>query len=182
MKRIIFAAAVILGFASLANAQTWPNVPVIGGTSYCSAINNGVCTNTVPAGPAITGLETVPADTNATSGSIPQTGKMRATAFGVGARFIQTTVGTTQTIPNNTPLYILNGSQGSALTVTMPSAPNSGDIQRIVCAAATVGTVTAAANTGQTMLPASSPAAACVAGVGYAWQYQSDTLTWYRVQ
>jgi hypothetical protein len=94
-----------------------------------------------------------------------------------------TTVATTQTIPVNTPFYFLDGAQGSALTVTMPATAVEGQIQRVVCEAATVGTLTVAANTSVvTQVVKGNPAAACVAGVGYAWRYQASNLTWYRFQ
>ena len=48
--------------------------PVIGGQSYCQVYANGVCTQTIPAGPGITGLETSPSDTGLANGANPQTG------------------------------------------------------------------------------------------------------------
>ena len=91
-----------------------------------------------------------------------------------------TTVGTSQTIANGVSWYFLDGAQGSAFTVTTPSAPVDGQILNVVCEAATVGTFTLTANTSQTVkLPV---AAACVAGVGYQWRYLASNTTWYRTK
>lgn len=195
MKKFALASLAIIAMGiglALANpGGLFGDFPILGGPSYCNSTQNagagglgtGTCVSTIPAGPLDwTGAETMEVDTNLKPIGGQQSVKASPTAFGAGALFIQTTVGTTQTIPANTPYYILNGAQGSALTVTMPPAPNGGQIQRIICEASTVGTVTAAANTGQTMAPASSPAAACSAGVGYAWVYNQTAATWYRVQ
>lgn len=70
----LFATVAVTGIAAF--AQTFaPDMPVIGGPSYCVSTVNGVCQQTVPAGPAVTGNETVPADTNA-SGGTTQAGKI----------------------------------------------------------------------------------------------------------
>ena len=61
----------------IALAQTFaPNMPILGGPSYCGSTVNGVCQQTIPAGPGLTGNETVPADTNAPGGQNPQSGKI----------------------------------------------------------------------------------------------------------
>ncbi len=71
LKRIGFASIAVIACAGAAAlAQTFvPNFPIVGGTSYCDSTQNAsgqnVCVNTVPAGPpALTGIETIPADTN----------------------------------------------------------------------------------------------------------------------
>lgn len=71
----LFATVAVTGIAAL--AQTFaPNMPILGGPAYCSSTNNGVCVNTVPAGPSLTGNETIPADTNATPVGGIQAGKI----------------------------------------------------------------------------------------------------------
>lgn len=67
--------ASVLAVAS-AGAGIWnESYPKVAGASYCASTgNNGVCTQTVPAGPtAMTGNETIPMDTNLASGRNPQT-------------------------------------------------------------------------------------------------------------
>lgn len=69
-----FAAIAIGGLALGQSGQgLWPTLPVVGGAAYCSSTTNGVCTNTVPAGPAaLTGNEGIPANTNLSQGRSPQ--------------------------------------------------------------------------------------------------------------
>jgi hypothetical protein len=189
-------------------AGNWADWPGIGQTSYCAAIvgssnvqggqtgqgtggaaaigTNGVyCAQTVPAGPALfTGTEVLPLDLYSfgTVTGVPTTSALASIVqLGQGPMVDQTTVGTTQTIPNNTPFFFLDGAQSSGLTVTMPALAVEGQIQRVVCEAATVGTLTVAANTSVvTQVLKGNPNTACVAGVGYAWRYQGSNLTWYR--
>lgn len=95
MRKIITSLFALVAIAcSAAIAQQWAGFPILGGASYCSSTVNGVCVNTVPAGPtAVTGLETVPVDTNAAGGQNPQTVKIPLSAL----------------IPNDSPRNALIG-------------------------------------------------------------------------
>jgi len=187
-KKVIAAGAALVATAGVALAVgLWPGIPLLGGAAYCVNSVNGVCQANAPAGnPLFLGSEAVPVDTYGANQATNSQGVNQATQLvaltqlGQGPMVDQTTVGTTQTIPNNTPFFFLDGAQASALTVTMPASAVEGQIQRIVCTAATVGTLTVAANTGQTLK--NNPNAACTAGVGYAWRYQASNTTWYRFQ
>jgi hypothetical protein len=186
-------AAVVALFASagLVNAAgLWDNFVQIGQSSFCATYATTAagqaCVQFVPAGPAtFSGNEYSAYDLNqqgttgVTAGGA-QTASVGIVQLGQGPMIDLTTVGTAQTIPNNTPFYFLDGAQGSALTVTMPAVAIEGQIQRVVCEAATVGVLTVAANTNQTLK--GNPNAACTAGVGYAWRYQASNTTWYRFQ
>jgi len=184
----------------------WQNWPGLGQSSYCAAIvgssnvqagttgqgtggssgigANGVyCAQTVPAGPAtFSGNEYAPFDIGplgVTSGQPTNSAVVSIEQLGQGP-MVDVTSPATATIPANTPWYFLDGAQGSAFTITMPATAVEGQIQRVVCEAATVGTLTVAANTNQTLK--GNPSAACTAGVGYAWRYQASNTTWYRYQ
>lgn len=78
IKRIIYAALALCFVAlGVATAQQWPNIPIIGGASYCSGTVQTTCVSTVAAGPAsVTGAETLPVDTNLIQGQTPQTAKL----------------------------------------------------------------------------------------------------------
>lgn len=187
-KKIVVSgiATAVLGLGAAGAWATgfFPGIPFVGGATYCEAFTNGSCTQYVPAGPTVfAGTENTAFDVNA-PGSLQQTGPatvgITLPQLGQGPMVDLTTVGTAQTVPANTPWYFLDGAQGSALTVTMPAAPTEGYLQHVVCEAATVGTLTVAANTGQTLK--GNPNVACTAGVGYAWRYQASNTTWYRVQ
>src|SRR6266850_691055 len=73
-KKLSLAAVVLIACAGIGlaagNFGLWP---IVGGASYCGSTNNAVCVLTIPAGPTATGLETIPADTNAAQGIQPQT-------------------------------------------------------------------------------------------------------------
>jgi len=71
----LFATVAATGIAAL--AQTFaPDMPILGGPSYCASTVNNVCQSTIPAGPALTGNETVPADTNPAQAGGIQSGKI----------------------------------------------------------------------------------------------------------
>jgi hypothetical protein len=191
----VFQTLPILGGPSYCASTVSGATGLSGTTGTGQATGGSICGETVPAGPAVfAGTEVTNADIytpgTTTSNGGAQTAVVSLLDFGAGPMIDLTTVATTQTIPSYTPYYFLDGAQGSALTVTMPptvtasaSAPASpveGQIQRIICEASTVGTLTVAANTGQTLK--GNPNAACVAGVGYAWRWQASNTTWYRVQ
>ena len=182
-------------------AGMFSTLPLVGGAAYCTGTVTGtgnlggitgqgqgtlgsICGLTEPAGPStFTGTETAPFDLLApgTQSQGPVTSALvNVTQLDQGPMIDLTTVGTSQTIPNQTPWYFLDGAQASALTVTMPANPVEGEFQHVVCEAATVGVLTVAANTGQTLK--GNPNAACVANTGYAWRYQASNATWYRIQ
>ncbi len=187
LKRIALSAVAIIACASLAAfGQMWMPFPILGGSSFCASTVNNSCTLTIPAGPTDwTGKETIPTDTNNTpppsqqyAGGV-QTVKAPAVAFGAGALVVVASP-VTATIPGGTPYYVLSGAQGSAFTITMPATPVGGHVQRILCDASTVGALTVAANTGQTLK--NNPNTGCVAGVGYSWVYNQTATTWYRFE
>ena len=74
----------------------WSDFPILNGASYCNSFiavgtsltpggtnAAGGCVSTIPAGPTMTGLETIPADTNATQGQTA-TVKINLATLGVG--------------------------------------------------------------------------------------------------
>lgn len=177
MKRVLLAIGLFSLPAFALAAGLWQGFPIVGGASYCGSTVNGVCSQTIAAGPTtFTGIEVVPMDTQLAGGSQPQTVIAKITAFGQGANSIVTSPATA-TIPASTPLYFLNGTQASAFTITMPAVPNQNDIQIVACTAATAGVLTVAANTGQTLN--GNPNAACVASVTYKWIFLGTV--WFRV-
>lgn len=78
VKKIGFAWIGVIGIGAVAAiAQMFSGLPIVGGASYCMTTVNNVCTQTIPAGPtSVTGAETIPLDTNLTSGQSPQTAKI----------------------------------------------------------------------------------------------------------
>jgi hypothetical protein len=191
MKRIIFAALGLLALIAtpVLAAGLWPNFPVVGGASYCASTSTGVsgqvCTVTVPAGPtALTGAETVPADTNLTQGQPPQTVRVPVTSLASGAYAnVSPLTGTSVVIPNNVSNYLITPAGTiAALTVTMPSAPTDGQVVHIN-SSATVTALTLNGASGQTI--SNAPTAITISttvAYGYAFLYQASTKKWMRLQ
>lgn len=190
-KRIGLALfAIFAAMAIPAIAQLWPNLPIVGGAAYCASTVNNTCVSTIVAGPtAITGNETIPADTNLSQGRTPQAVKVTLQTLGIGPYTYQLVVtgaaSYSYTVPNNIRDVIFDIASGpiSDERVTAPAAPVDG---QKVCVNSRV-TITAfqfIANTGQT-LAATTPTvltASTTAPQGYCWLYRSTDLKWYRLQ
>lgn len=188
MKKLLIALFALTALTATANAQLWPNAPIVNGLSYCSATNNAVCTNTVPAGPALTGNETIPADTNLANGQQPQSVKIPMSVLGVGTtQLVVPLTGATVTATSlNRQILIQPAGTIAALTLVMPAATGLKDNQRLgVCTTQIVTTLTVTAGSGTTVLnaptallvPVATGAGSCVEFI-----YQQANTTFYRVQ
>lgn len=193
MRRLLAAFAAILATAGIAAlAQTFaPNMPIIGGGSYCSSQVNAACVNTVPAGPAVAGTEYFPADvgTGATgSNQVPQSGKMSILTVGGGVLTYNVPVtGDTITLTNTTRQLIVEPAGTiAALTVVLPAATTLLNGQRLgICGTQIVTTLTMTGGTGTTisnaatamLVPVATGAASCM-----EWIYYTANTKWYRVQ
>lgn len=198
MNRLLtsLAAFVALGIGiAFAQMGTFaPNYPNIGGPSYCSSTVNATCVNTVPAGPAITGIETLPADTNALQGVQPQSGRISLPALGAGKLVLNTPV-TTDVIAidaQTRQLIVTPAGTIAALTVNLPAASSiMVNGQRFgLCGTQIVTALTMGGGTGNTfgstvtsqamLIPVVTGAASCM-----EWIYSktSDAAgVWYRTQ
>lgn len=209
MRKIVLALAFSLAGISAAFAQAFPNYPTVGvpaDTECLSYGNNGRCTQYRPAGPDyLTGLETLPADTNAPNGQNPQTVRIPSTmlAAGYGNTVVSTTTGTTALVEAadgvNTRIY---AGAGTATYTSFKLPPNPMQNQRfcLVNAGSGILTLTAvAAGTnvyGNTptitgVTPTSIPVMTAVGTAGTVtlgsncWLYQTaanNTGIWYRIQ
>ncbi len=205
MRRLRLAAVVGAFLALIASpvayaAGLWWGLPLFGTAAYCTGYSQyptaatvpgtqaggAVCNSTAPAGPLLfSGTETFPTDVygaaapSAQTNTAPSVVNMPLVTLGQGPYVVNIAPTTTQTIPNNTPWYIIQGGDASGWTVVMPSAPIEGQIQRIVCGFTTAGTLTVAANTSQTVV--GNPNAVCTVGTaGFAFRYVAASTTWYR--
>jgi hypothetical protein len=193
LKKLALASfAIILTAGSIALAQLWPSFPIVDGASYCSATNNNVCTNTVPAGPTMTGNETVPADTNLAGGGQPQTVKLPLVAIGAGKVVVSVPLtGATVTVDAQTRQLIVNPAGTiAALTVNLPAAAGVTQGQRIgICGTQIVTTLTMGAGTGNTfsttaptamLVPVVTGAASCFEFVNV--KSAAAVGVWHRTQ
>ena len=98
MKRILAVVAVLTAGVVAAFGQAFPNYPTLNipADTQCIAYGNaGRCTQYRPAGPtALTGNETVPADTNVTDGSQLQTIRVPVRNLNAGKTTFNTPVTT----------------------------------------------------------------------------------------
>ena len=181
------AAGSIAAFAGM-----WPNFPIIGGASYCSSTVNGVCVNTVPAGPALTGNETIPADTNASGGQSPQTALLSLADVHALPLAVQV-VTQSPSVAGATDISASNISGGILYTstatitqasITLPALPvdkqtysiaSNRTITLLVVNAG--GTNSMGGNTKPTVLTAS-----LTAPQGYEFMFNLADTSWYRLR
>lgn len=187
LKKLLLTSA-IAALPSLAMAQTFaPDMPIIGGSSYCFTTVNGVCTRTIPAGPAATGIETLPADTNVGASGI-QSGKIPVTGVGGGLLVYNAPLtGASITLTNAARQLILEPAGTIAtLTVVFPAATTLINGQRIgICTTQIVTALTITPGTGTTvsntvtamLVPVATGAASCIEFI-----YRTANTNWYRTQ
>jgi hypothetical protein len=196
VRSLLLAGAVAsLAIASASAAGLWPTLPTVGGASRCAGnVTAGVpgttatCSSTVPAGPtAITGNETIPADTNLQQGLNPASVQIPLRAINAApisynlcaaAACGSFTVGT-----NKGGVLLSYSTTIDSATVVTPASPMDG--QRFSIAADhTITSLTVTANTGST-LSVTTPTvltASTTAPQGYEFMYVASTAKWYRVR
>lgn len=195
MKKLLIGSLVLLASFGIALAQqgAFPNYPIQGGAAYCSSTTNGVCTNTVPAGPTtVTGLEQVPANTEKANGASPQNVLLPAQILNILPLTWQTvTIGPSVTAA--TPIsasnvqggifYIASGTI-TAANITLPL--NAYDQQQFrISANRTITTLSVSAPAGDTMGASAQPTvltASTTTAFGYMWAYHKATKVWQRFQ
>lgn len=189
-------AAVVVASAIAYADGYFPAFPIVGGASYCaSQVTAGppgttaVCANTVPAGPtALTGNETIIADTHLGSGQQPQTVAIDITTLGAGPYIYNAPLtGASITLTAQTRRLILEPAGTiAALTVVWPAAAGLTDNQLMgICTRQIVTALTTTNGSGATVLdaptallvPVTTGAASCV-----EWVYRVANTSWYRVQ
>lgn len=182
----LFAIVSVVGLA-IAGGQ-FQGLPIINGASYCNTTVNGVCQQTIPAGPAMTGLELVPADTQAPQGIFPQTAYVPLLAMNAGPyQYNAPLTGASITLLNTSRRLMLEPAGTiAALTVVFPAASTLIDNQTMgICSRQVVTALTITNGAGATVLdpptaltaPPTTGGASCV-----EWVYRQTNTSWYRVQ
>ena len=178
----------------------WSDFPILNGASYCNSFiavgtsptpggtnAAGGCVSTIPAGPTMTGLETIPADTNATQGQTA-TVKINLATLGVGPYVYVTPItGATLTLTNVQRQVIIDaGTTIGSYNIGFPAATSLLDAQEIgICTTGIVTTLTLTAGTGTTIknaptalvAPVTTGNASCV-----QWVYVKSQTAWFRFQ
>jgi len=189
LKRIALSFVAVIACASLAAfGQMWMPFPILGGASFCASTVNNNCTLTIPAGPAMSGLETIPADTNASGGQSPQTVKVPIAALGAGPYLYDVALnGDTITLTSVTRNVIINPAGTIAgLTIVTPVAAGLIDGQKLgICTTQIVTSLTMTAGSGTTLTDAPTALLVPVATGGAScvdFLYRQANTTWYRIQ
>ena len=191
-KKVLLSTAVaILASAGIAGATgIFQGFPVFGvpANTLCQSFgNNGVCNQYVPAGPtAITGAETIPANTNLANGANPQSIMLTMAAIGaLPAVVVSPTAGSNTTIAATTGTLLVVPS-GTLATVqfTLPASTGLVDGQTLrISSSQTLTSLTLTAGSGTTIN--NSPTALTISttgSYGYEFIYNLAATTWYRIQ
>lgn len=198
MKRKIMLALGCLALIAtpVLAAGLFPGLPIVGSAAFCSSTNQAgvpgtapVCTTTTSAGPSIvSGLETIPADTNLPQGQSPQTVKLSLASLNA---LPVTYVAITPTASSFTETgSVLSGGfiLTAAATITptinfvLPPSPIDGQ-QFLISTNQTISTMTvtgaggATVNNAPTVLTVST-----TAPFGYKFRFRSATNSWFRLQ
>lgn len=179
LTRIWLVAVATIAAAGIAYAAgQYDSFPTVGGAARGS----------IPAGPSnVTGLETVPADTNLAGGAAPQTVTVPLRTLGAGPIFYN--LCTNVVCPS--PVQIPNGANGVMLdfastitsaTINLPLNPVDG--QRVsISSPVTVTSLTIVPGAGTT-LAATTPTiltASTTVPQGYEYLFVASTAKWYRI-
>jgi hypothetical protein len=189
LKRIGLSLLAVMSVVGIAVASgQFSGLPIINGTSYCFTSVNGICQQTIPAGPALTGNELAPVDTGTTQGLNPATAYLPMAALGAGPyQYNAPLTGASLTLTaQQRRLVVEPAGTIAALTVVFPAATTLVDGQLMgLCSTQIVTALTVTAGTGTTVLnaptamtvPLATGAASCV-----EWVYRQTNTSWYRVQ
>jgi len=171
----VFAVAGI-AFAA-GNFGLWP---ILGGASYCGSTGTSGCVSTIPAGPTATGLETIPADTNAAQGIQPQTVLVPITSMFSGLAVYESPLtGVSITMAAGTQkLIITPAGTIAAHTIVLPPATALSDGYIFAYSSTQIITaLTVTPGTGTTVVPTLTTSIAA-ANQGRALVYRASTAQW----
>jgi hypothetical protein len=205
----LLAGAAILASSNAFAGGSFQTLPGIGYPSYCASTVTGtgslggitgtgqgstgsICAQTVPAGPSTFGgtevgiVDLFTPGTSASAGGASagptQTAFMSLPQLAQGGVVDLTTVASTTMGPGVVYLMV-DGTDASAYTITLPANPVEGQFAVVVCTQTTVGNLTIAANAAPastTLKPAFS-AAACTAGTAFKYRYGAAANAWFKV-
>lgn len=192
LKRIALSSLLVsaLSCAAFAQQGAFPNYPIVGGAAYCSSYTNGVCTNTVPAGPSVlTGNEQFPANTELPNGQSPQ--NVLVTPANLNALPITWVNSITSVNPSDISASNIQGGVFYIATGTITNANltlplNAKDQQQFVLSSnRTITSLRISAPAGTTLGTSAQPTvltASTAVSFGYRWVYHGATAVWQRIQ
>ncbi len=195
LHRSTFLSAIVAlaasGGIALAISGNQLGFPIANGPSYCASIGNGgVCNSTIAAGPAITGNETIIANTNLAGGVNPQTvllnmASLNALPYQYVAGTAVALNATTTTVAATTGTLIIDpGGTVTTYAVTLAAATALTDGQLFkLSSSKTLTALVMTAGTGTSI--SNSPTALTIsttASYGYEFIYNAAVTTWFRLQ
>lgn len=190
-RKILIALGLLALVATPALAALWPAFPIVGSSAFCSSTNQAgvpgttpVCTTGTPAGPAIvSGLETIPADTNRAGGVQPQTVKLTlASLNALPVSFVDVTNQTTFTAGATTGGFFLVSSGAlTSATINLPTSPIDGQ-QFAVSANNNITSLTVSGTPATVSNAPTEMTTSTTASYGYVFRYRATDTTWYRIQ
>lgn len=195
MKKIKIALAgfALIAFAGFATAQQglFGPFPIIGGASYCSSTNNGVCQQTIPAGPvALTGSETMLVNTNLSQGRSPQNALVSpATLNANPITFLTVTTPPATLVATNKDGGVVYASAATitAATITLPASAQQNQRYE-VSSNQTITTLTVNAASGDSLATNTTPTvltASTTAPNGYTFvcdKAGTSNCVWHRLR
>lgn len=185
-------AAIALGGLALAQGQgILGNFPVVGGSSYCVSTVNGVCQQTIPAGPtSLTGNETFVANTNLSQGRSPQTVLVKPAALGANPVTFVTVSGA---VPSGISASNIDGgvvyTSAATITsanVTLPASAMNGQLYYI-SSNRTITTLSVTAASGDSLATNTAPTTLTAStstpnGYTFICEKSSSACIWHRLQ
>lgn len=190
--RMGIAAFALIASVSIAIGQgqgLWPNFPIVGSSSYCASTTNGVCTSTIPAGPtALTGSESIPANTNLSGGRSPQNVLITpASLNALPMNWVTGGVAANQSISASAltgGAFIISSSTISVANLTLPLGAIDGQ-EYTFSANRSILALSVTAPAGDTLGTSAGPTALTASttiSFGYRWKYHGSTKVWQRLQ
>ncbi len=196
MRSAMLAVGLLACLAVPVAAGLWSNFPTQGVAAHCASTNQANttvptgstnCTTTIPAGPTTkSGLETVPADTNAAGGAAPQTVNFGLASLNALPITVQAALTSSLNTISATALQggIILTASGTISQVTLSMPPNPIDDQQFALSAnQTITTLLVNAWTGDSIDTSPTVLTKSTTGAyGYRWVYDKTTTKWYRLQ
>ena len=175
LAAVALVACVGIGLAA-GNFGLWP---ILGGASYCGSTGTSGCVSTIAAGPIATGLETIPADTNAAQGIQPQTVLVPITSMFSGLAVYESPLtGVSITLAAGTQKLIITPAGTIAThTIVLPASTALSDGYILAISSTQIITaLTLTAGSGTTIVPSITTLA--TANKGTALVYRASTAQW----
>lgn len=161
-------------------AGMWQGFPVAGGPAYCNSTVNGVCNQTIPAGPETAGRGYIPSDSQLSGGQSPQTVLIPTSVLGGGVQSAAPLTGASIVVsPGVGNLILTPAGTIATATITLPAAANLFNGQKLyIISSQTVTTLTLTAGSGTTVNGTNTT---LTAAAPLSFIYNQAAATWIKI-